>query len=126
MITTDIYGKTFSSTFDSKIVSASQRIKPKIVVNWLESRNLTNLTASVDVPNQHSSSGSTDLGGDIGYYFTADQAANGFERQSFTWAVADAKDVDGNVIRADGTWYAMPSDLDDNYRLIVTGKPLAA
>ena len=115
MLTVDNYGKTLSSTFDSKIASAAQKIKPKVVAYWLESKNITSLSASVDVPNQHSSSSNDDLGGDLGYYFTADQAANGIERQSYTWAVADAKDVDGRVIRADGNWYAMPSSLEDYY-----------
>lgn len=51
----------------------------------------------------------------LGYYFTEKQALNGFERQSFTWAVCDAKEKDGTVIKADGTWHALPSNLDDNY-----------
>lgn len=53
--------------------------------------------------------------GSLGYYFTEKQAINGYERQSFTWAVCDAKEKDGSVIKADGTWHAMPSGLDDDY-----------
>lgn len=111
MLTKDIHGKTLSSTFDSKIVSPSQRLKPKVVVNWLESKNITGLSSSVDANNQHVS---TDQG-DLGYYFSPEQAVNGYERQSFTWAVAGAKDKNGSVIRADGNWFVMPNDLDDDY-----------
>ena len=115
MIDIDIYGKDLSTSFNNKITSPAQKIKPKVVVNWLQSRNISNLSASVDANNQHSSSSSDFLGGDLGYYFTPEQCANGIERQGFTWAVTDAKDVNGNIIRADGGWYTMPTDLDDPY-----------
>lgn len=111
MITSDSYGKPFSTTFNNKIVSAAQFIKPKVLINWIESKHTTGLSTSVNPEHTHSSS---DIG-DLGYYFTAEQAMNGFERESFTWAVADAKDVNGKVIRADGQWYAMPNALSDNY-----------
>jgi len=111
MITSDIYGNTLTSTFNSKTTSASQRLKPKVLVDWLTSRNCTTLSVSVDSNNQHSSNAQ----GDLGYFFAPEQAMNGYDRQSFTWAVADAKDVDGNVIKADGNWFAMPADLSDDY-----------
>ena len=111
MITSDIYGNTLTNTFDSKIISASQRLKPKVIADWLTSKNCTTLSISVDANNQHSSNSQ----GDLGYFFAPEQAMNGYERQSFTWAVADAKDVDGNTIKADGTWHAMPADLSDDY-----------
>ena len=109
MLTTDIYGKTLSDTFNSKIASAAQYIKPKVLIDWLDSRHSTNLTVSTN--SSHASSAI----GNLGYYFTPKQSCNGFERQSYTWGVADALDVDGNTIRADGTWRAMPNDLSDNY-----------
>ena len=111
MITSDIYGNTFTNTFNSKIVSASQRLKPKVLVDWLQGKNCTSLSASVDSNNVHSST----VQGSIGYYFSPEQAMNGYERQSFTWAVAGAKDVNGNVIKADGSWHTMPADLSDDF-----------
>ena len=111
MITSDIYGKTFSETFDQKISSPAQFIKPKVLVNWIESKHTTGLSTSINSEHQHASTSV----GSLGYYFTAEQMMNGFERQSYTWGVADAKDVDGNVIRADGSWYVMPNNLVDNY-----------
>lgn len=109
MITKDIYNNTLSSTFISKTTSAAQRLKPKVVIDWMDSRHLTNLTASTD--DAHSSTSQ----GEIGYFFAPKQAVNGIERQSYTWGVAGAKDVNGKVIRADGTWFAMPPDNSDNY-----------
>lgn len=41
---------------------------------------------------------------------------SGLDRQGFTWAVCDSKDVNGQVITADGTWYAMPTNLDDHHK----------
>lgn len=109
MITKDIYDNNLSSTFTSKTASASQRLKPKVVIDWMDSRHLTNLTASTT--DAHSSTAE----GDLGYFFSPKQAVNGIERQSFTWGVAGAKDTTGNVIRADGNWFAMPPDNSDNY-----------
>jgi len=111
MITTDIYGNTLTNTFTSKTTSASQRLKPKVMVDWLQSKNCTSLSYTVDSNNAHSSTNQ----GSLGYYFSPEQAMNGHERQSFTWAVTNAKDIDGNIIKADGTWYTMPSDLSDDF-----------
>ena len=109
MIRTDIYGKDLSSLFNSKIASASQRIKPKVVIDWLDSRHTSNLVVTTNDAHANTSQG------DIGYYFSPNQAINGIERQSYTWAVAGALDTKGKVIKPDGTWYAMPKDLADNY-----------
>jgi len=49
------------------------------------------------------------------FYFTPNESINGIERQSFTWAVCDAKDKFGKTITANGQWHAMPSSKDDNY-----------
>ncbi|MGA1762720.1 MAG: LamG-like jellyroll fold domain-containing protein [Gammaproteobacteria bacterium] len=114
MINLDIYNKSLSNTFNSKTSSSAQKLKPKVVAYWLESKNnifdLVSNPPTVDVNNQHSSS----TQGDLGYFFKVEEAMNGLDRQSFTWGVCDAKDVNGNVIRADGNWYAMPNDLSDN------------
>lgn len=109
MLTKDIYGKVLSNTFDSKIISSAQSIKPKILIDWLDSRHSENVVVTTNSPHPSTSQGS------IGYYFSADQSSNGFERQSFLWGVADAIDNKGKTIRADGNWVAMPSDLSDNY-----------
>ena len=42
------------------------------------------------------------------YYFTPNESINGIERQSFTWAVCDAKDKFGKTITANGEWHALP------------------
>ena len=109
MITKDIYDNTLSSTFVSKTTSAAQRLKPKVVIDWMDSRHLTNLTASSDDPHTDTAQG------EIGYFFAPKQAVNGIERQSYTWGVAGAKDANGKVIRADGSWFAMPPDNSENY-----------
>lgn len=111
MLTKDIYGNTLTNAFVTKTTSASQKLKPRVIVNWLESKNLENLTASVDVNNQHASTED----GELGSYFQPKQLVNGYERQSFTWAVVGAKDKDGIVIKANGHWYCMPPDTSDDY-----------
>jgi len=111
LLTKDIYGNTLTDTFIAKTTSASQKLKPKVVVNWLESKNLENLTVSVDSNNQHASTDD----GELGSYFQPKQLVNGYERQSFTWAVAGAKDKDGITIKANGHWYCMPPDTSDDY-----------
>lgn len=109
MLTKDIYGKTFSNSFNSAINAYAQKIKPKVVIQWLDSRHVDNLTA-----NTNSSHSSTV--GELGYYFSPVSAMSGNERQGYTWGVCGAKDYLGQEIRADGTWYAMPSDLEDNHK----------
>lgn len=103
MLTTDQYGKTLSSDFNNAIVAKAQKVKPKVIVTWLDSRHLDNLTVTTN-----SSHGNTSYP-EIGFYFSPSEAFNGIERQSFTWAVAGAKDKNGDVIKADGTWHTMPS-----------------
>jgi hypothetical protein len=109
LITKDIYGKTLSNTFNSKIVAPAQFLKPKVLIDWLDSRHLSNV--SVTTNDSHASSAE----GSIGYFFAPKQTVNGIERQSYTWGVAGAKDINGKTIRADGNWYAMPSNNDENY-----------
>jgi hypothetical protein len=103
MLTSGLYGKELSSSFNTAITSPAQRIKPKIIIKWLDSRHVDNLVITTnDAPASNAYPGR-------GFFFPAKEAMNGIKRQSFTWAVAGAKDIDGNVIRADGSWYAMPS-----------------
>lgn len=103
MLTSGMHGKELSSSFNTAITSPAQRIKPKIIIKWLDSRHVDNLVITTNsAPASNAYPGR-------GFFFPAKEAMNGINRQSFTWAVAGAKDVDGNVIRADGSWYAMPS-----------------
>lgn len=103
MLTTDYYGKTISSDFNSATLAKGQKVKPKIIVNWLDSRHLSNLVVTTNDTYSNTSYPNR------GFYYGPSEAFNGIERQSFTWAVAGAKDKDGDVIRADGSYYAMPS-----------------
>jgi len=103
MLTSGLYGKTLSTSFNSAITSPAQKIKPKIIVKWLDSRHLDNLVVTTnDAPANTSYP-------NMGFFFTPSEAFNGIKRQSFTWAVAGAKDINGHTIKADGSWYAMPS-----------------
>ena len=108
MLTTDIYGKTLSTSFNSAIVSYAQKVKPRVVIDWLDSRHVDNLTVTTNDPHSNTSKGA------IGYYFSKDQVINGIERQTFSWGVCGAKDIYGDVIKSDGTFYAMPSSTDTN------------
>lgn len=103
MLSVDQYGKNLSSDFNTAIAAKAQKIKPKVVVTWLDSRHLDNLVVTTN--SQHANLSYPNLG----FYFSQSQAVNGVERQSYTWGVAGAKDVNGDVIKADGTWHTMPS-----------------
>lgn len=105
MLTTDIYGKPLSNSFVNATTAIAQKVKPRIVIQWLDSRHLDNLSVTTNDPHPNTNAGQ------IGFYFGKEQAFNGIERQSFTWAVAGAKDSDGKTITPDGTWFAMPSIL---------------
>jgi hypothetical protein len=126
MLTKDIYGKDLSDSFDAAIDAYAQKIKPKVVVTLLDSRHIDNLVVTTNdtYGNSYSNIGNNKgtyeqqmLGNSAlaGYFFTPKQSMNGLERQAFTWAVADAKDYQGKVIKADGTWHCMPTDLSDEY-----------
>ena len=120
MITTDIYGKTLSTSFQSAINAFAQKVKPKVIITFLDSRHVDNLVVTTNDSYASNSRGTyaeqmagTSLRG--GYYFKPEQTMNGVDRQAFTWAVVGDKDVQGKTITADGTWHCMPSDLEDNY-----------
>lgn len=109
MQTTGLYGKILSNTFNTVTTAYAQKVKPKIVIDLLDSRHLDNLTVTTNSVHSNVAKGS------YGYYFSPNQLVNGVERQSFTWAVAGAKDNYGQVIKADGTWHCMPSSIDRGY-----------
>jgi hypothetical protein len=109
MLTKDIYGKTLSDSFNTAISSYAQKVKPRVKIQWLDSRHIDNLTITTN---------SANVAGDrtSSYYFSPQNSMSGNDRQGFTWGVCDSKDVNGQVITADGTWYAMPTNLDDYYK----------
>ena len=109
MLKNDIYGKPLSNDFNSAISSYSQVVKPKITIDLLDSRHVENLVITNSDDHTINSKGS------IGYYFTNNQLMNGYERESFTWAISDAKEKDGEVIKADGRWHVAPASLQDDY-----------
>jgi len=121
MITKDIYGKDLSTNFNTAIDAYAQKVKPKILITFLDSRHIDNLTISTnDTPYDSIVKGTKEdqMAGDgtnLGYFFTPNQSMNGIQRQAFTWAVTDEKSSNGKVIRADGSWHCMPSDLNDEY-----------
>lgn len=140
MLTTDRYGKSLSNTFISKTTSIAQKIKPLVIIHWLDSRHLDKdgntavavsnaefaATSNSDITNEaygllSNSRSLTSKELDYNkarrsdFYFTPNESVNGFERESFSWAVAGAKDKDGKVITANGRWHCLPSTKDDNY-----------
>lgn len=120
MITKDIYGKALSSAFFSAIDAYAQKVKPKVIVTFLDSRHVDSLSVTTNDPYPSNSRGtySNQMSGNSllnGYFFRPEQSMNGIQRQAYTWAIAGEKDNYNQVIKADGTWHCMPSDLDENY-----------
>lgn len=111
MLITNSNGVILSNSFISSSTSPAQKVKPKIVVQWLDSRHVDALSATTN-----SALANANTNGSAGFFFSPKQAMSGVDRQTYTWAVCDAKDVNGKVIRADGNWFAMPSNLDDNFK----------
>jgi hypothetical protein len=135
MITSDIFDKPISNTFISKTTSIAQKIKPRVIVDWLDSRHVdksgnTNIVTSnytwQDLTTENINSLSTGLlsnsrsltskeinfnkKASTAFYFKPNESINGIERQSYTWAVVGAKDVNGNIITANGNWHCMPTN----------------
>jgi hypothetical protein len=140
MLEYGLYGKEISSSFNSAYTSISQKVKPLIIVDWLDSRHvdksgnteIASTTSTLSQPTsafvQSSASGMLANSRSLSereiqfnrsrhanFYFTPNESINGIERQSFTWAVCDAKDVNGKVITANGQWHCLPSTKDENY-----------
>ena len=109
MIQNDVYGKPLSTFFSSAISGFSQVVKPKITIDLLDSRHLSNVViTNTDVHTVNTK-------GSVGYYFTNNQLVNGYEQEAIPWAVCDAKEKDGTVIKADGRFHATPSVLENGY-----------
>ena len=104
-------GVILSNSFVSASSSPAQKVKPKVTVQWLDSRHVDSLTGITNASFSNSNSI-----GSAGYFFSAKQSMSGVDRQTYTWAVCDAKDIHGMTIRADGNWFAMPSNIDDNFK----------
>lgn len=120
MITKDIYGKSLSTTFSTAIDAYAQKVKPKVIITFLDSRHVDNLTVTTNdtYPSNSRGTFAEQMAGNSllnGYFFRPEQSMNGVQRQAYTWAVVGDKDNYNQIIRADGTWHCMPSDLDDNY-----------
>jgi len=110
MQTKDIYGKTLSTSFESAITATAQYIKPRVVIDFQDSRHLQNVTITTNDP--HSSSAN----GDLGYYFTKEDVLSSAQYETFCWAVCGALDNDGQPITASGQYVAMPSNLEDDLK----------
>lgn len=110
MLTKDINGKTLSNYFNSAVSSYAQFVKPKITINLLESKHLV-LNGNITNTDSHNVTSN----GSLGFFFTEKQMINGYDRETFCWAVTDAKQTDGTIIKADGTWVTMPPDIEDDY-----------
>lgn len=150
MLTYGLYNKPISNTFVDKISAISQKIKPMIIAHWLDSRHISKVNANTEIASSNATyaiptnnditneaygmlSGSRSLSDNeilfnkskrADFYFTPNESINGIERESFPWAVAGAKDVNGNIITANGNWHCLPTssssktnvlDLDDNF-----------
>lgn len=111
MITVNDTGAAISGLFDTATESGVQQVKPKIITEWRNARTADNLSVTV-VPDY---TDAEKLDGQVGSFFDVRQVANGWIRQAVSWAVSDAKDVDGLTIRADGTWHAMPEENNGDY-----------
>jgi len=140
MLQYGLYDKEISASFNTAIAGIAQSVKPLIFIDWLDSRhvdkysnteiatsNYTNSKISEATVSQNVSgmlSGSRTLSANeilinrsrgADFYFTPNESINGIERQSFTWAVCDAKDVNGKIITANGQWHCMPPTKEENY-----------
>lgn len=140
MLTKGRYDLDISSSFNTAISSISQRVKPLILIDWLDSRHLdksgnteiasSNYTNTLKTDQQVSNSASGLLyngrsltnreilfnkSRNRDFYFTPNESVNGIERQSFTWGVCDAKDKNGKPITANGQWHCMPTTKDEHY-----------
>ena len=64
MIKNDIYGKPLSTFFSSAISGYSQVVKPKITIDLLDSRHLSNVVIT------NTDAHTINTKGSLGYYFT--------------------------------------------------------
>jgi len=80
MLTKDIYGKTLSDSFNTAISSYAQKVKPRVRIQWLDSRHVDNLTVTTNSANVAGDRSSS-------YYFSPQNSMSGNDRQGFTWGV---------------------------------------
>jgi len=117
MITTNTDGSTLSTAFTDAIDSSVLSTKARVVIDWLDSRHLE-YTSGGEVQSVQATTNdahSSSARGGIGHFFDPAQSVNGFERQSYLWGVCGALDVNGQTIRADGRWAAMPDENKGRY-----------
>lgn len=110
MQTIDFNGKTIGDAFNSATTSASQFVKPRVVIDFVDGRHLSNV--SITTNSEHSSNSV----GSLGYYFDKYQVVNGVEYETYPWAVAGALDCRGRSITANGKFYTLPSDLSTDLK----------
>jgi hypothetical protein len=118
MLTKNTYGVNLSNYFNNAIEATAQNVKPKITIDLLDSRHITLenvLTGNANITNTDAHTVKSE--GSVGYYFTEEQMINGYERESFTWAVTDALDKNGKIITADGSWHCIPTSVDTDSKL---------
>jgi hypothetical protein len=118
MLTKNTYGVNLSNYFNNAIEAEAQNVKPKITIDLLDSRHITledALTGNANITNTDAHIVKSE--GSVGYYFSEQQIINGYERESFTWAVTDALDKYGKIITADGSWHCMPISLNTDSKL---------
>lgn len=101
----DINNKKISYSFLSATESITQYVKPQILVDFRDSRHLSNVVVTTNDAHSNNSSNQ------IGYYFDKNSAIDGLEYESFPWGVADAKDNYGQTITCSGKYRAMPANL---------------
>jgi hypothetical protein len=118
MLTKNTYGVQLSNYFNNAINAPAQNVKPKITIDLLDSRHIDLnpvLTGNVAITNTDAHTITSE--GSLGFYFSEQQMINGYERQSFTWAVTDSLDKNGKIITADGSWHCMPTSMDTDNKL---------
>lgn len=118
MLTKNTYGVQLSNYFNNAINAPAQNVKPKITIDLLDSRHIDLnpvLAGNVAITNTDAHTITSE--GSLGFYFSEQQMINGYERQSFTWAVTDSLDKNGKIITADGSWHCMPTSLDTDNKL---------
>lgn len=117
MINTNTNGAALSQAFKDAIDSSVLSTRVRVVIDWLDSRHLeytdgsdvVSVAASTNDPHPSSDKGT------VGDFFGPKQAGNGWERQGYLWGVCGALDVNGQTIRADGRWSAMPDNDSSRY-----------
>lgn len=96
-----------SNELREKIIDDSQELVGKVDIIFADSRHLDNISSSVTPEIE----GFTD---DYSAMFKKEQAFNGLEEETFSWAIANGLDSDGDVITANGNFYTIPDKIEQN------------